>query len=71
MLAPRAVAAHVVAHEVCHLRHLDHSPAFHALLRDVDPATDDARAWLRANGPLLHLGPAWRTRAAGPPPGAA
>jgi predicted metal-dependent hydrolase len=71
LLAPSAIASHVVAHEVCHLRHLDHSPAFHALLREVDPATDEARAWLRVNGPLLHLGPAWRSRYAGHPPGAA
>jgi predicted metal-dependent hydrolase len=71
LLAPSAVASHVVAHEVCHLRHLDHSPDFHALLREVDPATDEARAWLRANGPLLHLGPAWRSLTAGNPAGAA
>lgn len=67
MLAPWAIARHVVAHEVCHLRHLDHSPAFHALLRQVDPATDESRAWLREHGALLHLGPAWRTRATRPP----
>jgi predicted metal-dependent hydrolase len=70
LLAPRAVAWHVVAHEVCHLRHMDHSPAFHALLRRVDPAADEARAWLREQGPRLHLGPAWRDAPA-PAPGAA
>ena len=64
MLAPRAVAEHVVAHEVCHLVHLDHSPAFHALLRRVDPNTGWARAWLNDNGARLYAGPAWHVLSA-------
>lgn len=76
LLAPRAIADHVVAHEVCHLRHLDHSRAFWDLLAAVDPGRDAHRAWLRRHGPALALGPRWR-RAAGaaggdvPPGGAA
>jgi hypothetical protein len=31
-MAPDAVRRSVVAHEVAHLVHFDHSPAFHALL---------------------------------------
>ncbi|MEQ9093423.1 MAG: M48 family metallopeptidase [Miltoncostaeaceae bacterium] len=58
LLAPEWIADHVVDHEVCHLVHLDHSPAFWSLLRAVDPRTDPARAWLTAHGPRLHDGPA-------------
>lgn len=63
LLAPAAVADHVAAHEVCHLRHLDHSPAFWDLLRRVDPRCDAHRSWLREHGPLLALGPRWRDAA--------
>jgi predicted metal-dependent hydrolase len=60
LLAPEHVLDHVVAHEVCHLLRRDHSPAFWALVHDVDPGTDEARRWLREHGPRLREGPAWR-----------
>jgi len=43
---PRWVLEAVVAHELAHVTHMDHSPAFWALLRRVCPATDRARAFL-------------------------
>lgn len=64
MLAPGHVLDHVVAHEVCHLAHADHSPAFWDLLARVSPGHEAARAWLRAHGHLLHRGPAWPALAA-------
>lgn len=55
ILAPPEVRIATVAHEVAHLRHMDHSPAFHAFHRAICPAdTVAARAWLRANGAALH-----------------
>ena len=55
ILAPPDVRISTVAHEVAHLRHLDHSPAFHAFHRAICPSdTVAARAWLRANGAGLH-----------------
>jgi len=56
ILALPDVRLATVAHEVAHLLHMDHSPAFHAAharLLGADPAP--ARAWLRAQGAALHL----------------
>lgn len=55
MLAPAFVRRATVAHEVAHRVHMNHGPAFHALvaaLLEEDPAP--ARAWLRAHGAALH-----------------
>jgi predicted metal-dependent hydrolase len=43
---PRWVLEAVVAHELAHVIHQDHSPAFWKLLRHVYPDTDRARAFL-------------------------
>lgn len=61
LLGPERVLDYVVAHEVCHLLRQDHSPAFWALVAEAFPAHAEARAWLRAEGTLLHRGPAWRS----------
>lgn len=55
ILAPDFVRRATVAHEVAHLVHLDHGPAFHALVEmlfEGDPK--EARAWLRRHGATLH-----------------
>jgi predicted metal-dependent hydrolase len=55
ILAPAYVRRATVAHEVAHRVHMNHGPAFHALVADLfgdNPAP--ARAWLRANGAALH-----------------
>lgn len=55
VMAPAHVRRATVAHEVAHLRHMDHGPAFHALvdeLHDGDVAA--ARSWLRRQGRALH-----------------
>jgi predicted metal-dependent hydrolase len=55
ILAPPEVRISTVAHELAHLKHLDHSPDFHAFYRAICPAdTAAARAWLRAHGVMLH-----------------
>ena len=45
---------YVVAHEVAHLRHMNHSPAFWALTEELSPGSRRARAWLRQHGAALH-----------------
>jgi hypothetical protein len=53
--APDAVRRSVVAHEVAHLVHFDHSPAFHALLaRLFEGDIAAADRWLKANGRGLY-----------------
>jgi predicted metal-dependent hydrolase len=47
---PRWVLEAVVAHELAHVTHLDHSPAFWKLLRRVCPDTDRAKAFLAGVG---------------------
>jgi len=55
LLAPERVLEYVIWHEVCHLRVLDHSPRFWALLESHWPGYREDRAWLRANGATLVL----------------
>jgi predicted metal-dependent hydrolase len=55
VMAPEAVRRSVVAHEVAHRLHFDHSPAFHAALASI--YDDDLRAadrWLKAHGRSLY-----------------
>lgn len=55
ILAPPAVRRATVAHEVAHRVHMNHSAAFHAVVRKLygrDPSRE--RAWLRANAMRLH-----------------
>ena len=55
VMAPDAVRRSVVAHEVAHLVHFDHSPAFHALLaRLYEGEIAEADAWLRSHGRGLY-----------------
>lgn len=54
ILAPPEMLDYVAAHEVAHLRHMDHSPAFWAVLDGLYPERRAASAWLRAEGPTLH-----------------
>lgn len=53
--APDFVRRSVVAHEVAHMTHFDHSRAFHALLaRLFEGEVPDADAWLKAHGRTLY-----------------
>jgi predicted metal-dependent hydrolase len=57
VMAPPHVQDYVAAHEVAHLRHMNHGPRFWALVHDLTPHTERAKAWLRSHGPrLLRVG---------------
>jgi predicted metal-dependent hydrolase len=53
-MAPPAVIDYLAAHEVAHLVHADHSPAYWSLVRGLVGDPRPHRAWLRANGAALH-----------------
>ncbi len=53
--APDWVRRSVVAHEVAHLAHFDHSPAFHALLGELyEGDVKAANRWLKQHGRGLY-----------------
>lgn len=67
VLAPPEVRRATAAHEVAHRVHMNHSPAFHALVARLygkDPTP--MRRWLRAHGAQLH----WFGRSSGSGTGA-
>lgn len=49
MLAPAAVIDYLIAHEVSHLRHLNHSPAFWNQVAQLCPDHRELRHWLRSH----------------------
>ena len=53
VMAPDWVLDYGVAHEVAHLRELNHSSRFWAHVSRLTPHRDAAVEWLRANGPAL------------------
>ena len=54
ILAPDYVLDYVAAHEVAHLRHLDHSPRFWRLVLTHCPNAARAKNWLREHGQEVH-----------------
>jgi predicted metal-dependent hydrolase len=55
VMAPDAVRRSVVAHEVAHLIHFDHSPQFHALLGSLfEGDLAAANRWLKREGQSLY-----------------
>jgi len=53
MMAPPTVIDYLVAHEVAHLKEMNHGPRFWKLCRELCPRTDEAKAWLKRNGGAL------------------
>lgn len=53
VMAPDWVLDYVVAHEVAHLRELNHSRRFWVLVEKLTPHREAAVDWLRVHGPAL------------------
>ncbi len=54
VLAPPYVLDYVAAHEVAHLRHMNHGPQYWRLVLRHCPHAAASRKWLKANGQSLH-----------------
>ena len=53
IMAPSFVLDYVAAHEVSHLREMNHSPRFWKICRSLCPATGQAEQWLKRHGRTL------------------
>lgn len=53
VMAPPSVQHYVVAHELAHLRHMDHGPAFWTAVASMTPDVTGAEHWLRQRGAAL------------------
>lgn len=54
VMAPDYVLDYLAAHEVAHLKEMNHGPRFWSLCRTLCPRTDEAKSWLKKNGSALH-----------------
>jgi len=55
MMAPDEAIDYVIIHELCHLRELNHNPAFWALVESCCPKYRHWEAWFKQHGPSLIL----------------
>lgn len=55
VMAPEPVCDYVVIHELCHLKHMDHSESFWQLVETVCPEYKQYKKWLKENGGLLYV----------------
>lgn len=53
MMAPPPVINYLVAHEVAHLKEMNHAPKFWKLCTELCPDTERCKAWLKRNGGAL------------------
>lgn len=54
IMAPAFVLDYLAAHEVAHLREMNHSHRFWKVARELCPRLDEAESWLDRNGKTLH-----------------
>jgi len=54
ILAPPYILDYLAAHEVAHLREMNHSRRFWRVCEQLCPQTRQARAWLKTEGASLH-----------------
>ena len=55
MMAPQSVVDYVVIHELCHLLHHNHSPAFWAAVSQYCPDYRTHSVWLKKHGARLEI----------------
>jgi len=55
VMAPKPVLEYVVVHELCHLKHRNHSSEFWSLVSSCLPDYAGAKAWLERNGRFMSV----------------
>lgn len=55
LMAPQTVIDYIVVHELCHMRHRDHSDAFWNEVDKILPDWQERREWLRVRGAGLDI----------------
>ena len=53
MLSPPQVLDYVIVHELCHRKHMNHSPAFWTEVESILPNYLQPKRWLKDHGPAL------------------
>ena len=53
IMAPDIVRHYLIAHELSHLKHMNHGPLFWQQVAKTTPFKQQAETWLRQKGPLL------------------
>lgn len=54
VMAPASVIDYLAAHEVAHLKEMNHGPRFWALCGKLCPHMEEAKSWLKRHGSQLH-----------------
>lgn len=54
IMAPEAVMDYVIIHELCHLKHMNHSNEFWSAVADYMPEYETYKNWLKENGGELY-----------------
>ena len=60
LFLPRPLARNIVHHELCHVAHRNHGPAFKAALRELDPQADQHEDLIRTAWADLPAWTKWR-----------
>lgn len=55
MMAPQTIIDYIVVHELCHIRHLNHTDAFWNEMDKVMPDYGERKEWLKKNGAAMDL----------------
>lgn len=55
--APLYVIDYVIIHELCHLKHMNHSKEFWTMVKNFCPEFKEAKLWLKENGQGLYKNP--------------
>jgi predicted metal-dependent hydrolase len=55
IMSKMSVIDYVIVHEMCHMKHKNHSPAFWKEIKRILPEYEKSKEWLRIHGELLRI----------------